>query len=480
MTTVALVVVGALTHYELHTRGPARVAPPQPPARIQPTTGPSFILGDYGAPIYQPSTDRVPTIDAAATVAALKRAHVNTFAYLICPDPSRNPAVSLKQWQDLPGFAAVAATAGIQIFAYIVPPSEAPQAAYQPFQWDYVAWADSIGRMAANNGSIRGIIIDDFASNLRERSSYSFGFDRSIVAAMGLQARVHAPWFEVLPVLYYPDLVGPRAVLANYRDLVSGVVFPYAGAAEGGQTAQNTRDSSQALAQGLRVGGLVNCPSGGQCTQVVFPGRMGRQTVDGHVGWSTLVKADDARQHVLSLSTNDDTIGVYRPYRVDVLVNGTLAGTIVPRAGWSQASIDVTSAVRAKSESRIEFRLSRLPNGGFEQLVVQIADVRITNTNSSIGWQLEAPDSHTGIRVSAIRSQRLIYMTYAIPLSSEAGQGASKDYVGTVLQSVDLLRQLKLVQGSLIFNLPLPQPGGISADPKYEVVRRIYERWDRG
>jgi len=194
------------------------------PSTAAAATG-SPVLGHYGGHVVSGSS-----IDVRATVQALQQQGVTTYAYLV-----RTP----QQWQDLPRFLRAAEPAGIDVWAYLVPPSSVPRPpGVQVPCWsssyvnggDYVSIFRSLGRLSAQLPALTAVVVDDFSQNAvpnpRAKCSY-FTVDR--VARMVAAARSHQPSLKFYPVLYHRDFSGASIDLAAFRAHVDGAVFPYRG-----------------------------------------------------------------------------------------------------------------------------------------------------------------------------------------------------------------------------------------------------------
>jgi hypothetical protein len=437
-----------------------------------------FILGDYGSPLYRTDDPSpVPVIDAVATIRALQSANVNTYAYLIYPGPTADPRVSRAQLQQLPDFARRAEVAGIDVFVYLVPPTEAAEQAYQPFGWDYVAWFDHIGRLATQMPSVKGVILDDFGGNLQSRPSLGFHFTPRYVEKMTAAARRHAPALSFLPVLYHHDLVGRYAVLSDYRHLVQGVVFPYFGYSDGRRVRGNTRDATKAYVQGLEASDVLRCPSAGGCRQIVFPARPGDdRTTDSAVLTTAVVPLANQRR-VVSVPVHDDAGSSARAsYRVQVVVDGTTVGTVNRGAGWNQRVFDITAATANTNGAVVQLRVTRPSGGSRDPLTVQLGEPTVRGMTTDA--QLTRPArTSAGVRSSPITDLPLIYMPYAIPLSAEQGHGASPAYFASVLQQMDALRREGRLDGSLVFKLPLADSVLGPPTAHHEILARTYAQW---
>lgn len=454
---------------------PDRPAPTSRPPAASPGAD-KFMLGDYASPVVPPGQIAGPgAIDGPATISALLAAHVNTYAYLIYPHRSRNPDVTTTQWAQLEGFAKLAGSAGIDVYVYLVPPTEASERSYAPFHWNYIAWFAAIGEVAARQPAIRGIMIDDFGGNVRFRPTLGFHFTPGYVATMLSAARRPAPWLTFLPVLYHHDMFGASAMLPAFRPYLDGVVFPYFGYSDGRTVPGNTVDASQALTQGVEVGHLLKCNEGESCTQIRFPGLASPSGRPNAAGLTRRLTPQPNQPRTLTLSVQDDSGSPAAAIAVEVRVGDTLVKRVSPaQLGWSKVSVDLTAATSGQGAVDVTLTITRTgsPVGS-----VLVDDIHHSGFGENADWDADQFHSADGVDVDPVRSLRYIYMTYAIPLSAEHGVGASPAYVATVLSAVEQLRARQMVDGSLVFNLPLP--GSLNTgDPRnYTLVQSTYARW---
>lgn len=440
-----------------------------------------FMRGAYDKAIYRPqTTGQVPRIDIEATLQALKQANVDTYAYLICPDEAGNPAVSRTQFEDFPRFAAEAKRLGINVYAYLVPPTEAPEKAYEPFGWDYSAWARGIAKMAAANPTIRGIMIDDFGGNTFARPSSLFVFTPEYVSSMMQAARQEAPWLAFIPILYHHDIVGPRAVLSDYRSLAQGVVFPYHGASDGHTEPGNTKDPSLALLHGQEVGKLLQCQGPTPCSQVVFPSRTPRDRTIDTATVSGTIQLAAGREHSLSFEIENNLVaGAASDYVVQVSIDEKT----VLEAGQTKSRKPYLLKLYASRQDEslsvdvdLEIQIRRSPSALRRRLVLNLDNIQIVSEPAPTRVHQFRLVSSAGVQAKKIQSLPLIYMTYAIPLKAEKGIGASPKYVSRILGDIDKLKQQGLVGGSLVFKVPLPQ-FAMSRPANYDLVRQAYANW---
>lgn len=120
------------------------------------------IVSAYWGMRYHP--DGTPDIEA--TISLLKDLGVNCYAYLIAYR-------SEKELASLGDFCDKALKEGIEVWVYLVPPSEAPinrdkpisERKYPPFDMDYLKWAKAIAEISLQHPNITLWMIDDFDHN---------------------------------------------------------------------------------------------------------------------------------------------------------------------------------------------------------------------------------------------------------------------------------------------------------------------------
>lgn len=107
------------------------------------------------------------TPDIQATISLLKDLKVNCYTYLIAYR-------SDKELASLGDFCDKALKERMEVWVYLVPPSEAPQNGekpiserkYPPFDMDYLKWAEAIAKISLEHPNLTLWMIDDFDSNL--------------------------------------------------------------------------------------------------------------------------------------------------------------------------------------------------------------------------------------------------------------------------------------------------------------------------
>ena len=168
------------------------------------------ILADYDMEIREQTAraDGIRHVDTPATIRMLRQAHVTTYFYLMLHAPT--------DWADFVSeFLPAAERAGIDVWVYLVPPTECCS---KPFERDFVRWAAEIARLSLVHQNLSGWAMDDFGSNLAT-------FTPEYTKAMQTAAHAINPELQFFPVLYHRDY--RREFLEAYASHFDGAIFPY-------------------------------------------------------------------------------------------------------------------------------------------------------------------------------------------------------------------------------------------------------------
>lgn len=171
------------------------------------------VLGDYAGEIREtfPRKDGIHHIDTPRMIRQLTRLGVNTYLYLIWHESS--------DWDDLRfEFLPAAQKAGIDVWVYLVPPSEAKIKQPKPFATDYVSWFRAIAHLSRTFHNLKGIVMDDFNHNLNT-------FTPEYVLKMREAAFQENPKLRFYPQIYYSS-IRPE-LIRRYRKGIDGVVMTY-------------------------------------------------------------------------------------------------------------------------------------------------------------------------------------------------------------------------------------------------------------
>ncbi|MDN4593411.1 hypothetical protein [Polycladomyces subterraneus] len=171
------------------------------------------ILGDYAGELRESQfrADGVRHVDTPGMIQALRELNVNTYLYLIWHEKT--------DWDDLhKEFLPAAKQAGIDVWVYLVPPSESTTKRSEPYGTDYIAWADAIGRLSCQYDNLKAWAIDDFSHNL------DF-YTPEYVQQMQNAARAQNPYLQFLPQMYFPNIT-PQFV-DQYASCIDGIIMAY-------------------------------------------------------------------------------------------------------------------------------------------------------------------------------------------------------------------------------------------------------------
>ena len=341
----------------------AQALPPQI-RPLGPGVSPSLHFADYDA------EPRLPDghVDSDALVARLKELHVTTYYWLIVH--------AATDWDDLKLFLPKAAQANLQVWVYLVPPTEsAPRegtAYMEPFRLDYGRWAEEIARLSLQQTNLTAWVIDDFYVN------HAF-FTPAAVRDLQNRAKRLNPRLAFLPLMYFGEI--RRAFVEDYRDVIDGVVVAYP---------QGREEIDNAWA-------ILNDDA------VVLPGEMSfpsgtRSQPGDFVQASQTAKALPGKAQRLSFRERDDYTGPTAGYHFkQLLVNGAVLWEEDVAGGsnaWRQVTVDVPAAAGASAEPTLAFRLMDKQGVGNFNVRWQVKDLRADGLTLAAGldrpqlWQV--------------------------------------------------------------------------------------------
>lgn len=165
--------------------------------------------GTYGAPP-RLASGRVNT---EQLLAELKELNVTTYHWLIWQNEN--------DWDDLQLFLPLAQKQQIKVWVTVVPPTESKPIAKmssEPYQMDYLRWAQELARLSLKAPNLTAWSIDDFAHNLKK-------FTPSYTDSCLKAARAINPRLSFVPCVYYRQITPQFA--ENYGPLLDGLLFPY-------------------------------------------------------------------------------------------------------------------------------------------------------------------------------------------------------------------------------------------------------------
>lgn len=447
-------------------------------ASPSPTRAP-LIHGDYAAIL----RDSSGNVDVAGTIARLVEAHIDTYAYLILQKPQA-------EWDALPAFLSAAEAHGIQVWVYLVPPTEVPGGAapctgnYPPYQLDYVTWSSQIATLSLAHKNLTAFAMDDFIYNTPlNPSAKCVTFSAAYVAQMVAAAHAIAPSLGFWPVLYYPDLEGPSQVVTAIRSSIAGAIFPFRDGAN-----RNTYVTTSAAPEITLLGASLSCKrdfkaaatrghSG--CYQIGFP--WATASTAGAYGSAAQTVSVGAGKHAVTFSWQHDFAGATTGYVfAQLLVDGAVAweadiGTLL-RYTWREQTVSLDAAVAGKSSAKLELRVTHkegVANFGHTVWFDELAATGLTVKNGAFeaggtGWT--PTKSTSGFMVAPVRTASLVTMVYAATLSSDPTHPPTAAYVGTVLDVGLSLAKQGYADGTMTYVLNKRAPN----TPVYDRVKATY------
>ncbi|GGE14839.1 hypothetical protein GCM10011571_15450 [Marinithermofilum abyssi] len=427
------------------------------------------MIGDYAGEIREPKprADGLHHVDTPRLIEKLQQLGVNTYFYLIWHQSS--------DWDDLrKEFLPAAKKAGIDVWIYLVPPTEAREKQSEPYGTDYIAWFRATAKLSLAFPNLKGVVMDDFNHNLRF-------FTPEYVKRMKRAGAEINPRLRFYPQIYY-TAIGP-SLLKQYRHVIDGVVMTFRdgkfrntqrahylpqqiekvhrllhehhlpfilmvhasklSATPANPSADYVKTALQTGIHYLQEGKLD-----GLVTYVLnkewFPEDRDRQAFSGN-GFGCLFVPPGYNPSVGGKGELTQTIHVTGkgPYRLrfyhlsvyprylvagqyvkQVLVNRRVVWqqdvTVHPAERWQQQTIDLTPYLSGKKEATLTLRLYRLNGGshawlytGFDQL--QISEVSISNPDfeTKEAWQITANHpSMIGQRIQYDSQRRFkVYVT---------------------------------------------------------------------
>lgn len=280
-------------------------------------------LADYDAEVRLPNGH----VDADAMVKRLKELGVNTYYWLIWH--------AATDWDDLKVFLPKASRAGIDVWVYLVPPTESRSQYSEPFRMDYARWAEEIARLSLQHRNLKAWVIDDFCDN------HKF-FTPAYLQKIRARAKAVNPRLAFLPLLYFRD-VRPKFV-EDYRGLIDGVVVAYL----------QDREEIE------RTWAVLNDAAPPLTSELTYPWDKPSQAGDYAMA-SQSAKVLPADRYEVRFQERDDFTGStagchFKQLLIDghVVWEEDVAGG---SNGFQKVTVDVSRQVRGKTNVTLAFRL---------------------------------------------------------------------------------------------------------------------------
>jgi uncharacterized protein YfiM (DUF2279 family) len=284
-------------------------------------------FADYDSELRRPDG----RVDIEGMVTRLRELGVTTYYWLIWHAPT--------DWDDLMLFLPKAGAAGINVWVYLVPPSESPPkygSQYsEPFRLDYYRWAEEIAQLSLQHANLTAWVIDDFYANHQS-------FTPAYLREMQARAKRINPRLAFLPLMYFDEI---RAKFAEeYREVIDGVVVAYL----------QDRDEMEWTWSVLNDAAVVP-PS-----ELSYPWNTPSKAGD-FIMASQFAKVLAADRCIVAFRERDDFTGETAGYHFkQLLVDGAVVWEEDVAGGspaWRKITVDVTKYTLGKTSVNIAFRL---------------------------------------------------------------------------------------------------------------------------
>lgn len=290
-------------------------------------------------------------VDIDGTLARLRQLGATTYYWFI--------GAAATDWDDLQLFLPKAADAGIEVWAYILPPRESPPSQFgstfsEPYRLDFPRWAQEIARLSLRHPNLTAWVIDDF---YLDHPFFTPGYVRSLQS----KAKAINPRLAFVPVMYPTEVV--RKNVEPYRDMLDGVIVAYL---------LDRADIERARA-------VLNGTDGPAPGEIRFPDDTASHAGDyAMISQSAAVEA--GKPVVVRFRERDNYPGKTAGYHVkQLLVDDHVVWEQDVAGGgtdWHDVSIDISGQVRGKTKVTLAFRLlDKQPVGNFG-VVWRLADLR--------------------------------------------------------------------------------------------------------
>ncbi len=303
-------------------------------------------LADYDA------EPRLPNgrVDVEKLAARLRQLGVNTYYFLVLH--------ATNDWEDLKLFLPVAASNHIEVWVYIVPPSESPPVEgntySEPFRLDYPRWAEEIAKLSLQHTNLTAWVIDDFYQNHKL-------FTPDYIRAMQQRAKQMNPKLLFFPLMYFYE-INPRFA-RDYHDVIDGAVVAYP---------PDTAEIERAHA-------VLNDMPVAQRAELAFPAST--TSVPGDFA-SASQRAPVTSDHgaMIRFREREDYTGSTSGYHFkQLLINGKVVweedvagGT----NGWREVQVDLPASALGETNVEVTFRLFDKQGVGNFPVRWQLADVQ--------------------------------------------------------------------------------------------------------
>lgn len=435
-------------------------------------------------------------LDLATLGDRLVLLHANTYAFLIGNGAS--------DWDDFQAFLPIAERRHLEVWAYLLPPTEAAKDAtgaitstsYKPCGTDYTCWGRVIGQLARAhpNTNLSTIVIDDFFygdyADVPARK-----MTRPYIVAMQSAARAAAGRkIAFMPIAYYNEIVAGADV--PYAGLFDGAIVPYRGSIAGYPSTYNPCTDHCIPEQ--TVDSLFDMPAQNELACAVFKRPL--ESLEVSVPPSTPSNVGDyaafTKQATVTSATTTMTFRYFDDYYfspavaagyhyLQLLVDGNVAWEHDVAAGppgddvWHQVSVDVSATTAGKSHVTIAFRLyDKRPVSNFG-VSARVYDVKVSGLGLGATWTTStsataAAESWTPKVVARNNAGRCVPMVYASGTSWSPAV-PSPDYVSLGLRHVHDAIAMGTADGVITYSLDKSAPSVAPSD--FATTKALYTSW---
>ncbi|WP_183035343.1 hypothetical protein [Cupriavidus sp. UME77] len=416
---------------------------------------PSVALGDYSA---EPRIG--DHVDSDRLVQRLVDLHANTYMWLVWR--------SKNDWEDLKAFLPKAKMAGINVWVYLVPPSETPvqdkRFTYsEPFRLDYVRWAEEIAKLSIEFSNLNGYVIDDFWGNVRlDRFSREY-IGRVVDAGKAINAKI-----RFYPLMYFNQI--DEESTEFLAPFVDGVIGAY------------PRDRAELERALTFLEDRFLQPSG---VKITFPGEKSSRPGD-HGLASQKIKVLDNRNAKLRFhyrtNLETSTVGYHRlQVRVD---DEVIWDEDAASHNDGVVTIDISKALRGKRTARLSFGVFDIKGVGNFGLIVKFSglnasgiELRDSDLGGGSAWSSDIVGGFSVKFEREVAGKRRFRLPMIVMPSGDAaeyrmryaGDGTPVEIAGKIKELTDFARDGK-IEGIVTYCLDKSD-----RSESFDSVRDIFE-----
>jgi len=409
-----------------------------------------IMMGDYDAELRRDKTNYVSwggRIDVPLLASRLEEANINTYGFLLWHSPDTD-------WEDLHIFLNYTENSQLDVYAYLVPPSEGCGNVL-PYRCDFESWARELAKLSLKYRNLKGWIIDDFANNKFNNGFFSAEYVSKI---METTEKIN-PEFNFYPVVYYRHF-SDYGSFSGYAGIIDGIVFPFYSS----YPSCNLNSTIELEPQIEMFNSLYN--SNSQFIQVIFPHNLSSKAGD-----------------FVSFSAKISEIGDSLTFSINNLVSYDQTGYHIAQALVNDRII-WESDIGNRTESRFsvqQFRKIDLSEYSkedilsfrvFEKKKVYNFEVNSVFYVPKASWAVNSRGNFSyKIEDSVNNNLDLIIMIYSGKLCGES----SPDYVHNANKIVLDMAAGKKAKGSMIYCL---DKTNISLGSKYDKIKNLYSDYE--